>query len=987
MHRDLTANNVLLTSDMMAKIADLGQARIIDRNPAQLARSNPWTKCPGNVAHMPPEALLDTPTYDAALDVFSFGVVMLHTLTQEWPEPSADRVPGPGGYRLVKEVERWSRYLNKIDNPLLKPLVIQCLNDTAELRPSAGDLVGALDMLMRLEQTVQQKIQEVQALQEKLSQKRSENQVLQQKLTRERNVTLHLQQELEQKQQQYEQLDREMQQYRKYLGALEQQPAKPQQPNPHRGQQTQHSSAGKPPQEPPENDVLDSKTLAQQMGLGYTELMQEQSEVLRQAARRKKCEELGQAMGPEESLHVKGQEHLLHQYSEDRRKGVEMEDVPPPPIPTPVILPEPPPNATRYQNVQYQSAASESAIYQNVSDVLQSKANSECNLENITVTQEVRKLFQQYPELAVLPPWQKDTEQPASDDDIEDLYDDGSNPVPVDAQPGPPAEEPCSFDVRDLPPPVVRFTSTHASAPASEFYSGITSSLVGSRSGGKCGRLSPVEEQPPGLGDRVNEPEYQRQLQQQFNNPEYQQQQEQDCRPGRSPSTDGNMSSIDLYWSPQSQHLQRVYSRGRSTSTDSNSPTPARRKMSPVPEHSSHPPGPQLGVGMPPKAQSVDTETQRKKEIRRQNPVDRFSSGNLEAATAALAHTSQASPSPAYVLKSPPTQKSSCDLLPNVPVMGISPLAAAAAKLKQRGGLSSNPPSDQPPPSQPPSGQLLYGQQPSYPSQPSSHHSQAPDQLPLRSDRPSQSKAPSQPQNQPLHNQQAANQPWSGQPPTQVPHGHPSQPPQHHVTSQPSQNSQLLYGQQAASQPSSHQPDRPLIQQVQHRQPPSELPTTHPPSDQRILSPPGPLPPKSAPSVSTNTAAAETINTSEIDQSDLDQRRPNRQSIESLEKNLGQDNSKLRRQQPGKQPARRSRFNAISESSNPHRKSSQLNSSDEYEEGDEGGSTDATTAADLEEQFQFSLGDTWICSYCTNLVKANLHTCDLCGQERQGTTV
>ena len=231
-HRDLTANNVLLTPDTRAKIADLGQARIIDRNPAQLAQQRRWTTCPGNVAHMPPEALLNTPTYDAALDVFSFGVVMLHTLTQEWPEPSADRVPGPGGYRLVKEVKRRRRYLDKLDNPLLKPLVMQCLNDTAELRPSAGDLVGALDMLMRLEQTVQQKTQE--------------NQVLQQEFSQERNEKMHLQQQLKQMHQQYQQLSRELSQ--------------PRRPQDHPTQHTpQHVAyAGQPGAPPPAGLGVDS---------------------------------------------------------------------------------------------------------------------------------------------------------------------------------------------------------------------------------------------------------------------------------------------------------------------------------------------------------------------------------------------------------------------------------------------------------------------------------------------------------------------------------------------------------------------------------------------------------------------------------------------------------------------------------------------------------------------------------------------------------
>lgn len=68
--------------------------------------------------------------------------------------------------------------LNMIDSPLLKTLSMQSLNDTAELRPSAGDLAGALGTQMRLQQledNTSQNNQEILSLQPHLSQERHES--------------------------------------------------------------------------------------------------------------------------------------------------------------------------------------------------------------------------------------------------------------------------------------------------------------------------------------------------------------------------------------------------------------------------------------------------------------------------------------------------------------------------------------------------------------------------------------------------------------------------------------------------------------------------------------------------------------------------------------------------------------------------------------------------------------------------------------------
>ena len=80
-HRDLTANNVLLTSNMKAKLADLGVAKIIDPN---LSKPS-GTRCPGTLVYMPPEALKEHPIYGTELDVYSFGVLGFHVFSGKWP--------------------------------------------------------------------------------------------------------------------------------------------------------------------------------------------------------------------------------------------------------------------------------------------------------------------------------------------------------------------------------------------------------------------------------------------------------------------------------------------------------------------------------------------------------------------------------------------------------------------------------------------------------------------------------------------------------------------------------------------------------------------------------------------------------------------------------------------------------------------------------------------------------------------------------------
>jgi len=109
-HRDLTAANILLTSDMKAKIADLGVSKILDLHPLHGASQ---TAGPGALAYMPPEALKRVPAYDTKLDVFSFGVVALYVANQEFPMVE-EQVTVEAVQKQETHIEKRREWVNRV---------------------------------------------------------------------------------------------------------------------------------------------------------------------------------------------------------------------------------------------------------------------------------------------------------------------------------------------------------------------------------------------------------------------------------------------------------------------------------------------------------------------------------------------------------------------------------------------------------------------------------------------------------------------------------------------------------------------------------------------------------------------------------------------------------------------------------------------------------------------------------------------------------
>ncbi|KAF0683438.1 Aste57867_24563 [Aphanomyces stellatus] len=139
-HRDLKSKNVLLTSNMIAKLSDFGLSR-------NRSYEETLTAGVGTVRWTAPEVMLGD-IYSEISDVYSFGVVLSELDTREIPfdDQKSSKAGGAPDMSIVVKVARGE--LRPTFSPDCPPCILQiakaCLQFDPALRPSSARVVEML---------------------------------------------------------------------------------------------------------------------------------------------------------------------------------------------------------------------------------------------------------------------------------------------------------------------------------------------------------------------------------------------------------------------------------------------------------------------------------------------------------------------------------------------------------------------------------------------------------------------------------------------------------------------------------------------------------------------------------------------------------------------------------------------------------------------------------------------------------------------------
>ena len=145
LHRDLSSNNILLTKDLAAKIADLGMAKVVKQS-----KTMTQTRAPGTIHFMPPEALSVKPHYSKPVDVFSLSCIALHVMSHQWPEPKDQVQLINNSMVALTEIQRREGYLDYCTPPSLKDLVVLCLSNMPKERPDISLVRKELNKILKV---------------------------------------------------------------------------------------------------------------------------------------------------------------------------------------------------------------------------------------------------------------------------------------------------------------------------------------------------------------------------------------------------------------------------------------------------------------------------------------------------------------------------------------------------------------------------------------------------------------------------------------------------------------------------------------------------------------------------------------------------------------------------------------------------------------------------------------------------------------------
>ena len=145
LHCDLTPYNILLTADLIAKLADFGEAAKVEKGHL---RSYGWEligwsrHCKfgdGDDSRWQLDYESGDDYYTPSSEVFSFGCIACHIITQKWGrinsrELETDVVIVPEGFQ--SPLHRCQNFIYEISEGPVKQLIESCLVDNQNRRPS-----------------------------------------------------------------------------------------------------------------------------------------------------------------------------------------------------------------------------------------------------------------------------------------------------------------------------------------------------------------------------------------------------------------------------------------------------------------------------------------------------------------------------------------------------------------------------------------------------------------------------------------------------------------------------------------------------------------------------------------------------------------------------------------------------------------------------------------------------------------------------------
>ncbi|RLN49620.1 hypothetical protein BBJ28_00002649 [Nothophytophthora sp. Chile5] len=145
-HRDLKSRNVLLSSDLKAKLSDFGTSRF-------RSLDSTMTAGVGTGRWLAPEVITGDSNYGPAVDVYSFGVLLTELDTHEIPY---SKESGSNGQKLsdmaILHQVATARLRPKVGEtcaPALRQLVKMCLVQEPALRPTAPAIAYELRMMRK----------------------------------------------------------------------------------------------------------------------------------------------------------------------------------------------------------------------------------------------------------------------------------------------------------------------------------------------------------------------------------------------------------------------------------------------------------------------------------------------------------------------------------------------------------------------------------------------------------------------------------------------------------------------------------------------------------------------------------------------------------------------------------------------------------------------------------------------------------------------